>query len=122
MIPYFDLKSDVFYYKYDNTIFPFYNTLQKIYDVNTPLEYIHKVNKEIEQVVFDTDTATLYHKTYYNSPYYSEFISIYKEFLVKNILPIFNEDVVVQKEPSFRISLPNNTALGKCKTDIDDDI
>ena len=49
-------------------------------------------------------------------------IAIYDDFLVKNILPLFNEDIVVQKEPSFRISLPNNTALGKCATDTDSEI
>jgi hypothetical protein len=49
-------------------------------------------------------------------------IAIYDDFLEKNILPLFGEDIVVQKEPSFRISLPNNTALGKCATDTDSEI
>lgn len=113
----------VHYYKYDTKEHPFYEKIQEIFSTQLPLELIHTAtNASIEQVTFDTDTSTDYHKLYYKSSLYHEMIAIYDDFLVKNILPLFNEDIVVQKEPSFRISLPNNTALGKCATDTDSEI
>jgi hypothetical protein len=110
------------YYKYDTDEHPFYEKVQEIFSTEKPLELIHNENTTTEQVTFDTDTSTDYHKLYYKSDLYKEMIAIYDDFLVKNILPIFGEDIVVQKEPSFRICLPNNTALGKCVTDTDSEI
>jgi hypothetical protein len=112
----------VHYYKYDTEEHPFYEKVQEIFSTQAPLELIHNENTTTEQVTFDTDTSTDYHKLYYKSDLYKEMIAIYDDFFVKNILPIFGEDIVVQKEPSFRICLPNNTALGKCVTDTDSEI
>ena len=121
---YEELKSGIYYYKYDEPRFPFYSIIQKIYNVNgLPLELIHTTKSTpAYQVTFNTDTSTDFHKTYYSSIYYNEVINIYDTFLREYIIPIFNEDIVVQKEPSFRICLPNNTALGKCETDTDSEI
>lgn len=112
----------VHYYKYDTEEHPFYEKVQEIFSTQLPLELIHTENTTTEQVTFDTDTSTDYHKLYYKSNIYNEMIAIYDDFLLKNILPLFGEDIVVQKEPSFRICLPNNTALGKCVTDTDSEI
>jgi len=124
MINYDKLKSGVYNYNYDTNKYNFYNIIQKIYNINTPLEYIHTSTYQpfTKQVLFDTDTCTPYHKKYYNSPFYNEFVSAYNDFIIENIVPIFNEDIVIQKEPSFRISLPNNSALGKCTNDKDPEI
>lgn len=113
------------YYKYDTEEHPFYEKVQEIFSTQLPLELMHTENtttEQVAQVTFDTDTSTDFHKMYYNSDLYKEMIAIYDDFLVNNILPLFGEDIVVQKEPSFRISLPNNTALGKCATDTDSEI
>ena len=64
--------------------------------------------------MFENDTSTDFHKMYYNSPYYNEIIEIYNKFIKDCIVPLFKDTtLMVQKEPSFRIHLPNNTALGK---------
>jgi hypothetical protein len=110
------------YYTYRTEEHPFYKKIQEIFSIQSPLELIHTTAAPTEQVTFDTDTSTDYHQIYYKSNLYKEMIELYDDFLVKNILPIFNEDIVVQKEPSFRICLPNNTALGKCLTDTDSEI
>jgi hypothetical protein len=119
---YSDLISGVHYYTYDKTVYPFYQKVSQIFNTTTPLELFHTKADSIEQVTFDNDTSTDYHKMYYKSPLYKEMIDIYDNFIVNNILPIFKEDIVVQKEPSFRICLPDNTALGKCTTDTDKNI
>jgi hypothetical protein len=119
---YSDLKNGVYYYKYDVNSYNFYDKVQQIFNTKQPLELIHTTNSSIDQVTFNNDTSTDYHKTYYNSPYYKEIIEVYDNFILNNVLPLFNESIVVQKEPSFRINLPNNTALGKCTTDTDSEI
>lgn len=119
---YSDLKTQVYYYKYNINNYSFYEKVQKIFNTEEPLELVHNRSSSIEQVTFNNDTSTDYHKTYYNSPLYNEMIEIYDKFIIDNILPLFNEDIVIQKEPSFRINLPNNTALGKCTTDTDSEI
>jgi len=119
---YSDLKKGVYNYNYNVNIYNFYEKVQKIFNTEQELELIHTRNSSIDQVTFNNDTSTDYHKTYYNSPYYKEMIETYDKFILDNIIPLFNEDIVVQKEPSFRINLPNNTALGKCSTDTDSDI
>ena len=119
---YSDLKTGIYYYNYHSNEYKFYESIQKIFNTEQPLELIHNTSPTIDQVTFNTDTSTYYHKTYYNSPFYNEMIDIYDSFIKTNILPIFNESIVVQKEPSFRISLPNNSALGKCNTDTDSEI
>jgi hypothetical protein len=119
---YSDLKSGVYSYKYDITKYSFYEKIQKIFDTDQSLELIHTRTSPIDQLTFNNDTSTDYHKIYYNSLHYNEFIESYNQFIIDKILPLFNEDIVVQKEPSFRINLPNNTALGKCTTDTDSEI
>jgi hypothetical protein len=113
------LKTGVYYYSYDPEKYNFYKKLQMIFNTNISLEEIHKDFESIDQVTFDNDTSSKYHKIYYNSVYYKDIIDIYTNFIYSTILPMFDEDIVVQKEPSFRICVPNNTALGKCITDID---
>lgn len=119
---YSDMMKDIYFYNYNIKNYPFYNIISKIFNLGKDLELIHTVNSDIDQVLFSNDTSTDYHKIYYNSPYYSEMIDIYNKFIVDNILPLFDEDIVIQAEPSFRIHLPNNTALGRCTTDTDSEI
>ena len=106
-------------YNYSQYEYPFYEKIQKIF--NEPnLEMIS--SSSLGQVTFENDTATDFHKIYYKSPYYNEIIDIYNKFIQNCILPLFKDTtLIVQKEPSFRIHLPNNTALGK-RSDQGDDV
>jgi len=96
---------------YSTDKYPFYEKISKI--LNEPqLELI--TDTKTEQTTFENDTATDYHKRYYKSPYYNEIIVIYNQFIREVVMPLFKEKtLIVQKEPSFRIHLPDNTALGK---------
>ena len=118
-------QSDTFTYEYDTVKYPFYEKIQELFDIQTPLEDLSLAFPESQknQVTFETDTATFFHKKYYKSEKYSEMVTLYMEFLKESILPLFNEEkLVVQKEPSFRVHLPNNTALGKRSDQSDEEI
>jgi hypothetical protein len=50
-------------------------------------------------------------------------VELYHRFLQEWLLPqLEEEEYIVQKEPSFRIHIPNNTALGKREDQNDDEI
>jgi hypothetical protein len=122
---YTKLKSGVYYYSYDASKYNFYTPIQKILNCTThPLEDIHTKydTSIIDKTTFENDTDTDFHKMYYKSPLYSTVIDVYQRFISDVIVHMFKEDLVVQKEPSFRIHLPNNSALGKRKDQADGEI
>jgi hypothetical protein len=116
---YTTLKSGFHYFRYDSIKYPFHSKIQEIFATQHSLEDLHTQFdlSSFSQVTFDNDTATMFHKKYYKSEKYHEVIAIYNLFLENEIVPMFKEDLVVQKEPSFRVCVPNNTALGKLSTD-----
>lgn len=120
-------KQSQFYFSYDVDKYPFEKQIQKIFDVSCNTEDLHlslPESNSLEQVTFDNDTSTQFHKKYYKSPFYNEMIDIYSGFIKEYILPLFPGEtyLIVQKEPSFRICFPNNTALGKREHETDDEI
>lgn len=103
--------------------FPFQELMKKILGLNGDLKEAHKLIQgatDWEQITFQNDTSTEFHKKYYKSPFYPEMVSLYHRFLQEWLLPQLEEDeYIVQKEPSFRIHIPNNTALGKRGDEVD---
>jgi hypothetical protein len=97
--------------------FPFQQVMSKILGLEGDLKEAHTLiegSTEWSQITFENDTSTGFHTKYYKSPLYHEMITLYKQFLQEWLLPqLEEEEYIVQKEPSFRIHLPNNTALGK---------
>lgn len=97
--------------------FPFQELMKKILGLDGDLSQAHELihgATEWEQITFQNDTSTEFHTKYYKSSHYSEMIQLYHRFLQEWLLPQLGEDeYIVQKEPSFRIHIPNNTALGK---------
>ena len=117
-------------YAYPTDKYPFAETMKKVLCVpdNVALDSIHSIVKgsdHWEQIRFENDTSTDFHKKYYQSAHYQEFVSLYHRFLQEYLLPNLVDsetEYIVQKEPSFRIHLPNNTALGARDSDTDSDI
>ena len=111
--------NNQFKFSYNIEKYNFVKIIKKIFDNwDNSIENIHNFYEDSindEQVTIDTDTCTKYHQKYYKSPYYNEMIILYQQFVKEVVLPLFNCDdteFVIQKEPSFRVSPPNNTALG----------
>ncbi len=117
-------------YTYPTELYPFNDLMKKVLQVPSTcsLDKIHTLvqgSDSWEQIRFDNDTSTYFHKKYYQSPHYQEFIDLYKKFLQEYLLPNLQDsetEYIVQKEPSFRIHLPNNSALGARDSDTDSDI
>jgi hypothetical protein len=112
--------------RYDTTKFPFQETMKKVLYLEGDITQAHTLIQgatQWDQITFQNDTATEFHKRYYKSPHYKEMVELYHRFLQEWLLPQLEEDeYIVQKEPSFRIHIPNNTALGKRDDQNDDEI
>lgn len=102
---------------YNVKVYEFQELMKKVLGLEGNLQEAHTLIKdsiEWEQITFQNDTSTAFHTKYYKSPHYNEMIELYHHFLKEWLLPQLEEDeYIVQKEPSFRIHIPNNTALGK---------
>jgi hypothetical protein len=109
---------------YSNTTYNFFILLQKIFKINTSLEELHLINTENNQVTFENDTKTVYQKQFYNSELYDTFRDLYYSFVKNEIGKLFpNEEyLIIQKDPCFRVCVPNNTALGLRSDDINEKI
>jgi hypothetical protein len=112
-------------FSYSVEEYPFYDVMKEVLDTECNLTKAHAIIQDSvnwEQITFENDTSTLFHKRYYNSPKYIKMVELYQRFLREYLLPQLEEEVyIIQKEPSFRIHIPNNTALGKREDDNDDD-
>jgi hypothetical protein len=72
----------------------------------------------LPQITFDQDTRTDFHKMVYQSPEFPRLVELYRRFVKEEVLPLLADETgeaefLVQREPSVRIHLPNNTALGR---------
>ena len=82
------------------------------------LRDLHRTAPELPQLTFEEDTRTQFHKQFYESPEFPTVVAFYREIVQEHILPALKEETreeefLVQREPSFRVHLPNNTALGR---------
>ena len=81
------------------------------------LRKIHMTAPDLPQLTFEEDTRTKFHKQFYGSSEFPALVELYKRLVQECILPALKEETgegefLVQREPSFRVHLPNNTALG----------
>jgi hypothetical protein len=107
------------YYTYDTSKYKFNELLSKMMDWDKDnLSNIHTKMKDSENWnIFKQIEAvkTPFHKMYYESPYYNTWKELYYKFIKEEIFPLFPieiEEFVVQKDPSVRFCLPNNTSIG----------
>jgi hypothetical protein len=86
------------------------------------LRNIHIAAPDLPQLTFEEDTRTKFHKQFYGSSEFPALVKLYKRLVQECILPALKEETgegefLVQREPSFRVHLPNNTALGRLPAD-----
>jgi len=92
---------------YNTDKFTFRKIIQEVLNQEN-LEKIHEV-KNYELFVKGTDQSTEWHKMYYSQ--LDKFLPTYTEFVYDVIKPLFGEDIVYQKIPTFRTQLVNNLGV-----------
>lgn len=102
------------YYNYDVSRYPFKTVLEKVFG-NT----LQALSSDIGLVSQRTDQSSEWHKAFYGMPDDSEFFSIYRKWMLEEIISKFKEPHYFQAKPTFRVHLPNNLAVGEFHRDSD---
>lgn len=100
-------------YTYDTNHYNFQNLLRSTFDVY----HLDAINDNVEVFSREKDQSTKWHKLYYDLARTSEFISMYEDFIKNIVKPIYNEEIVYQAIPTFRVAYPNNIAVGEYHKD-----
>ena len=100
-------------YNYDTDSYPFVDYLLDLYQVSD-LSLLHKQWSEAKTYDLlndvQTDQYTDYHKMFYNNVS-EDFYKVYGNFMKDIIFPLFDETVLYQKIPTFRVHQPSNIAV-----------
>jgi ectoine hydroxylase-related dioxygenase (phytanoyl-CoA dioxygenase family) len=114
--------------KYDKNEYNFAAQVAEIFGVEeSKLENLHELRPELmpdRALTFETETRTDFHQTFYkhlNSSNGENIKDLYKKFLRDIIRPLFPENFLYQKFPSFRVHIPNDQAVHKWHYDSDED-
>ena len=67
----------------------------------------------------EEDQSTVYHKQFYNHISKTAFYNVFNAFILGFIKPLFNEDILYQKIPTFRVHQPDNFAVAEFHRDRD---
>jgi ectoine hydroxylase-related dioxygenase (phytanoyl-CoA dioxygenase family) len=98
---------------YDRNQFSFKEKLENLFQVGN----LETLNDSIEVLSREKDQSTKYHTLYYNWARTEEFKLIYEKFILNVIKPLYNEQIVYQAIPTFRVAYPNNIAVGEYHKD-----
>jgi len=98
---------------FDIDKFPFREKLTQLFQVNK----LDLINDQVEVFKRETDQSTNYHSLYYKWARTEEFKQLYEEFIIQVIRPLYNEPIVYQAIPTFRVCYPNNIAVGEFHKD-----
>jgi ectoine hydroxylase-related dioxygenase (phytanoyl-CoA dioxygenase family) len=98
---------------YNTQQFSFANKLQQIFNIKE----LSGLNDDIEVFTREKDQSTNWHKLFYNWARTNDFIELYDKFILEVIKPLYNEQIVYQAIPTFRVAYPNNIAVGEFHKD-----
>ena len=97
--------------------YPFADIVSNILGT-TNLPKIHEEDHFEGYNVFkrEEDQGTKYHKLYYNNCK-ERILNLYDKFILNVIRPLYDEEIVYQKIPTFRLHFPGNIAVGEYHKD-----
>ena len=75
------------------------------------------LNDSVEVFKRENDQNTNWHKIFYAWARTPEFKNMYTSFIYDVVKPLYNEPIVFQTIPTFRIAYPNNIAVGEWHKD-----
>jgi hypothetical protein len=100
--------------KYDTSKFDFKTLIEKSFGV----EKLQMIRGDYSLLKRKTDQCTAHHRLFYDKVMVSDsFLSLYKNFIKENVRPLYDNSIVVQKLPTFRVCYPNNIAVGEYHKD-----
>ena len=107
---------------YDIEMYPFRDVVESWFEVESilPMAGLSKLHmqRQYEHFERENDQSTIWHKCFYKKIRESSvFDSYYKAFLESKVKPRFNEEIVYQKIPTFRVHLPGNVSVGEFHKD-----
>lgn len=100
-------------YTYNTKQFDFAERLASIFGVQNLCDII----SDISVLKRENDQGTKHHKIFYQWMETEEFVSMYRNFIIQNVRPLYADKIVVQNKPTFRICYPNNIAVGEFHKD-----
>jgi ectoine hydroxylase-related dioxygenase (phytanoyl-CoA dioxygenase family) len=98
---------------YNLNQFPFKQKLEELFQINE----LSSLNDNIEVFTREKDQSTNWHKLFYEYARTEDFIQLYDKFILEVIKPLYNEQIVYQAIPTFRVCYPNNIAVGEFHKD-----
>jgi hypothetical protein len=113
-------------HKFDNKIYNFDTLVSKVFDVNE-LCKLHEERSDLlpkDKLVFENESQTDFHKIFYSKMNNDELKELEEKFIlfIKNeVKPLFDDDILHQYMPSFRVHLPGDKAIHKWHYDSDPD-
>jgi len=100
---------------YNTNKFNFAELLCKEFGVSD----LSEINSSIPILKRETDQGTLHHKVFYKWMETNIFTNMYQSFIQSCIRPLYDDKIIVQAKPTFRICYPNNKAVGEYHKDKD---
>ena len=104
-------------FNYSTEKYPFANIISNILNTSN-LSKIHEEDHFEGYDVFkrEEDQGTKYHKLYYDNCK-ERILDLYDKFVLNIIRPLYDEEIVYQKIPTFRLHFPGNIAVGEYHKD-----
>ena len=98
---------------YSTITYPFKETVEN-YLNHTNLPLIHEDHRFNETLVHGTDQAQALHRTFYDAmdgDINQAFVRLYNRFIKEVVAPLYKDEIIFQKFPTFRIHQPSNIAV-----------
>lgn len=111
--------------KYNTNLYKFSEIVKNVFQVND-LEKLHEERKDLlpeQKLNFDNESKTNFHKTFYSKLNNNELKFLeesFISFIVNEVKPMFDDDILHQYMPSFRVHLPGDKAIHKWHYDSDE--
>lgn len=101
------------YIPYNTNKFNFAFLLSKLFEVSS----LEDINDNVPVFKRENDQNTSYHKKYYEWFRTPKISSLYEEFIEEVVRPLYDEPIIYQSIPTFRVCYPNNIAVGEFHKD-----
>jgi len=100
---------------FDTKKYDFASGLKSIFSTKN----LSNISNNINILERATDQSTKHHKLFYQWMQTDDFMNMYRAFITEYICPLYQDKIVVQAKPTFRICYPGNKAVGEYHKDRD---